>query len=214
MHTVAKYSIVGIIVLALVTGCASKPEQEIAAAKGAVDAVLADGAETYLPDDAKQLKETLDAAMEEIKIQDSKFLKNYDKAKDLLGRAKSGAESLGPTLSEAKQQAKAEAESGYSTAEAAIQEASTLVANAPRGKGSMADIEALKSDIKGLEALLPEVTDLIASEDFFAAREKASAITSQANQVSEEIRGAISKVKAARKTSSANKTGKRTRKTG
>jgi len=199
MNKMSAYALTGLLTLTLVTACAKKPDTDIVAARASVDAVIADGAEQYVPEQAQLVGETLQAAMDEIQIQDGKFFKSYDKAKELLTKTKTDAEALRPVVAEAKQQAKADAEAEYTAAQEAIQEAITLISNAPRGKGSMADIEALRSDIKGLEDSLPEVSGMIENEEFLPAREKAAAIKSQADSVSEEIRAAMEKVKSVRR---------------
>jgi major membrane immunogen (membrane-anchored lipoprotein) len=58
----------------LLIGCGKQPVEDMNAAKSAVDAVIAEGAEKYAPEDAKMLNDELTAAMDEIKVQDGKMM--------------------------------------------------------------------------------------------------------------------------------------------
>jgi membrane protein involved in colicin uptake len=184
----------GILTVLLVTGCAKQPTEDINAAQKAVDAVTAEGAQKYAPEDAKKLAGAMTAAMEEIKIQDGKTLKNYSKAKEMLAKVKSDAEALKTDLPVKKEQAKTAALSAQEAAKTAVQEAKTILTKAPKGKGSKADIEALKADVKGLEDLLSEVNSAVESEDYGAATEKANSIKEKAAEVSTQITQAMEKV--------------------
>jgi hypothetical protein len=49
-----QYIIISIFAIFLITGCSRQPLQEINAARSAVDSVISEGAEKYLPEDAKK----------------------------------------------------------------------------------------------------------------------------------------------------------------
>ena len=100
---------VNVLVALVLAGCGSQPAQEIQAAKGAVDGVVADGGEKFAPAETKGVADALNAAMEEVKTQDAKYFKNYDKAKEMLVKAKADAETLKTGLAAKKEQAKSEA---------------------------------------------------------------------------------------------------------
>lgn len=174
-------------------GCAKQPTEEIEAAKAAVVAAMQEGAEKYAKDDLKGLNDSLAAAMEEVQTQEKKTFKNYDKAKEELASVKSRAEALKAELPERKARMKNDAMTAEAAARTAVGEAMALLAKAPKGKGTMADIEALKSDVDGLESSMGEVQGLIQSEDFAAATEKANAIQGKAAEVSAEINKALEK---------------------
>ena len=76
----------------------------------------------------------------------------------------------------------------------AVKDAKSLLSKAPRGKGSKADIEALKADLKGLEESLVEVKAAVEAEDYGAAIEKANSIKEKAAEVSTQITEAMGKV--------------------
>lgn len=189
---------VGVLGALVLVGCSSPPAQETQAAKAAVDAVVADGGEKFAPAETKAATDALNAAMEEVKTQDGKFFKNYDKAKEMLAKAKTDAETLKTGLAAKKEQAKNEATANLTAASDAVKAAKAALTKAPKGKGAAADIEAMKGDVQGLEAALAGIQPLIDSQDFAAARDKAAGIKSKADEVSSAVSAAMEKMAAAK----------------
>ncbi|MEW6416939.1 MAG: hypothetical protein AB1480_02325 [Nitrospirota bacterium] len=188
MKSVLRYSIIGLVlVLIFAVGCSKPPTEELNAAKSAVDAVAPE-ASKYAAEDAKKLNDDLQAAQNEINA------KNYKQAKEILVKVKADAETLKTNLPQKKEEAKNNAIAAQDAAKTAVTDAKALLAKAPKGKGSKADIEAMKADIKGLEESLPEVQSLIDAEDYAVATEKANAIKDKAAAVSDQINQALEKV--------------------
>jgi len=198
MMRMMKYLALALILLTFLVACGKKPTTEIENTQNAVNAVISEGLGKYAPEDEKKLKDALSAAMDEIKIQDSKTFKNYDKAKQLLAEVKKSAEEMRASLPAKKEQAKQNALSALESAKSAVNEAKSLLAKAPKGKGTAADIEALKADVKGLEESLAEVQGLIEKEEFGEAVTKANALKDKASGVTTQITQAIEKVKVER----------------
>jgi len=188
MKSVLRYSILGLVlVLIFVVGCSKPPTEELNSAKSAVDAVAPE-ASKYVAEDVKKLNDDLQAAQNEIDA------KNYKKAKEILIKVKADADTLKATLPQEKEQAKNNAITAQDAAKTAVADAKALLTKAPKGKGSRADIEAMKADIKGLEESLPELQNLIDAEDYAVATEKANAIKEKAATVSDQINQALEKV--------------------
>jgi len=185
-----------IVVMAglLLIGCGKQPVEDINAAQAAVNAVIAEGAEKYAPEDAKMLNDELTAALDEIKVQDGKTMKNYGKAQEMLAKVKADAEALKTSLPVKKEEAKNNALTAQEAAKTAIEDAKKLLAKAPKGKGSRADIEAMKADVKGLEDSLVEVQAAVDAEDYATANAKAKSIQEKAAEVSSQITQAMEKV--------------------
>jgi len=173
--------------LIFVVGCSKPPTEELNSAKSAVDAVAPE-ASKYVAEDVKKLNDDLQAAQNEIDA------KNYKKAKEILIKVKADADTLKATLPQKKEQAKNNAITAQDAAKTAVADAKALLTKAPKGKGSRADIEAMKADIKGLEESLPELQNLIDAEDYAVATEKANAIKEKAATVSDQINQALEKV--------------------
>jgi hypothetical protein len=195
MMRTMRYFLLSLMILVLLVGCGKKPTQEIESTQSAVNAVISEGLGKYAPEDEKKLKDAMAAAMDEIKVQDGKTFKNYDKAKQMLADVKKMADEMKAALPAKKEQAKQNALSALEAAKSAVSEAKALLAKAPKGKGTAADIQALSGDVKGLEDSLAEVSGLIEKEEFSEAVNKSNALKEKASGVSEQIKQALEKVK-------------------
>lgn len=197
MKKVWKSGFYGLLIMLFLVGCAKQPQENIDAAKKAVEEGKTAGTEKYVPAEAKKVNDNLAAALNEIKAQDDKFslFRNYDKAKEMLAQVKSEADKLKTDVAAKKEEAKKNAQAGQEAAASALKEAKALLAKAPAGKGSRADIEALKGDLKGVEDGLPELQQLIDKEDYLAAIDKAKAMKEKADGVANQVKEAMSKVK-------------------
>jgi len=198
MMRAIRYLVLGLILLTFLVACGKKPAQEIEGTQGSVNAVVSEGLGKYAPEDEKKLKDELASAMDEIKVQDNKTFKNYDKAKQMLAEVKKNADEMKAALPAKKEQAKQNALQAQESAKGAVNEAKSLLAKAPKGKGTAADIQALKGDVKGLEDCLAEVQGLIEKEEYGEAVTKANALKEKASGVASQITQALEKVKAAK----------------
>ncbi len=77
----------------------------------------------------------------------------------------------------------------------AVEDAKKLLKKAPKGKGTSADIEALKADMAGLDQAMTEVQGLIDTEDYVVAAEKATAVKAKAAEVAGQVTAALEKKK-------------------
>ena len=197
MKSVLKFGLYGLLIMLFLVGCAKQPQESIDAAKKAVDEGKTAGSEKYVPAEAKKVNDSLAAALNEIKTQDDKFslFRNYDKSKEMLAQVKSEADKLKSDVAAKKEEAKKNALAGQEEAAASLKEAKALLAKAPMGKGSRADVEALKGDLKGIEDGLPELQQLIDKEDYLAANDKAKALKEKADGIANQVKEAMSKVK-------------------
>lgn len=180
-----------------VTACSKPPAEEIAAVKTAVDAVVAEGAEKYAPEEFKALQDSMTAAMEEVKAQEGKmFGAKYDTAKELLAQVQTSATTVKEQAVVAREAMSTEVVAAKEATVAALAELQALLAAAPVGKGSEADLEAMRADVAGLETSLQEVQPLIDAGDFAGAKEKAEAIQAKVAEITAEIHSAQAKVAA------------------
>jgi len=135
----------------------------------------------------------------ELKVQEGKTFKSYDKTKQMLADISKMAAEMKVALPAKKEAAKQAAVAAVDAAKAAAEEAKTLLAKAPKGKGTAADIEALKGDVKGVDDALVEVQGLIDKEDYAAAVTKANAVKEKAAAVAAQITQAMEKAQAGKK---------------
>lgn len=193
------YLVLGVMMLALVLGCSKKPEQELADSKALLEAVAAEGGEKYAKEELSVIQSEMTAALDEMAVQDGKFFKNYDKTKEMLAQVKAKSDALKAEIPARKEKAKTDAQAALDAATVAVADAKALLSKAPRGKGSMADLEAFNADVQGLEAALTETQGLMTSEDYFVALDKANGIKDKAAGISTQITEALEKVKASKK---------------
>jgi hypothetical protein len=192
------YLVLGVMMLALVLGCSKKPEQELTDSKAVLEAVAAEGGEKYAKEELSVIQSEMTAAMDEMAVQDGKFFKNYDKTKEMLAQVKAKSDALKAEIPARKEKAKTDAQAALDAATMAVTDAKALLGKAPKGKGSMADLEAFNADVQGLESALTEAQGLMTSEDYFVALDKANGIKDKAAGISTQITEALEKVKAAK----------------
>ncbi len=194
MKGIVKYLALIMVTIFLLAGCGKQPTEEINAAKASVDAVMTEGAQKFAAEDAKKLNDSLQAAQDELKVQDGKTFKDFAKAKELLAKAKADADALKAGLPAKKEEAKKNALAALEAAQAAATEAKALLAKAPKGKGSRADIEALKGDLEGMDDALAAAKKASDAEDYSGAIAGANTIKDKAAAVADQLKKAMAKV--------------------
>jgi hypothetical protein len=186
--------LLGLVMVSGLTGCSKPPTGEMQAAESAVAAAKSEGSDMYASEDFNKLNEAMAAAQEEMKTQDSKIFKNYEKASTMLAEVKAEAETVKIKATAEKGRQKQQAESDLAKADAAVAEARSLVEQAPSGKGSEADIMAMKSDVAGLEAALSEIQPMLAAAKYNEVSSRSAAVSEKAGAISEEVKAAIAKM--------------------
>jgi hypothetical protein len=188
-------------VLVLGTSCAKRPDAEVTAAKTAVEQARSAGAAEYLAAPFKNVETGLQKAEEEVTAQDGRFalVRNYDAAKASLAKVKADAEKVRTDAVAAKEKAKAEAEAARTDAQAALDGAKALLAKAPKGKGTKADIEAMGADLKAAEAALVDARTALDRQDYLGAKAKAESARDKAAAVSAQVQQAKAKTATVKK---------------
>ena len=194
MKKAIKALLVSMATITLLTACSKAPVEEINMAKSSIDAVVGEGAEQYAPEEFKVINGQFEAAMAEVTVQDGKFFKNFDVIRLDLDQLKVDADALKIKVVARKEELKVAATTALSEAQAAVGEAKALLEVAPQGKGSVADIEAMKSDVIGLDAELEVVAPQIDAGEYLVATEKAQAVAAKAMTISNDIRTAQEKL--------------------
>jgi hypothetical protein len=192
-----KKHLVGLAAMVLmfgISGCAKEPVEEIRLTRTAVEAVVQEDGEKYAAEELLILKKDVAKAMDEIRIQNDSFLKDFDQAKQMLAKVTIDSEQLKPVIASRKEEARQKAVAAQESAYASITQAGDLLSVAPEGKGSSAEIEAMSADLKGLFESMPEVRELIDSGDYASAAIKAVAVSEIADQISAEVKQALEKV--------------------
>jgi TonB family protein len=115
-----------------VTGCASPPTADVDAAKAAVDKAATAGANQYAAESLKAAQDAQTALDAELKAQDGKLFKSYDKTKELAVAAKAAGDKAAADAIAAKE--KADAAAAKEKAEAAAKAKMKAAAVRPGGR--------------------------------------------------------------------------------
>ena len=195
MGNLFKLLVIGILSAFLVTGCAKAPEQEITNAKAQIEAATTADVQAYAADELSQLNNDLNAALEEVKVQDEKWFGNFDKAKEMLAAIKTSSDNAIAVAAQRKEEAKQAAIAAQAEAVAAIEAAKALLAQAPKGKETKAEIEMLNADLTGAEESLTGIQTSIDQQKYAEAKDSANLIKEKAASVSSQVQAAIDKKK-------------------
>jgi len=186
----------GAIVM-LTTSCAKLPQEELDAAKASVEAAQAVEANRYIPADFAALQDSLNKATTMIEEQKSKFslFRSYKNAKALLLVVTQLGTEVKDKAIIRKEEVKNEVQAILTEATALVDGVKTLIKKAPRGKEGKAALEAIQSDLAGVEASLTEVNTLFANGDYLTADEKVKAAKQKLDSLKAELEEAIAKKK-------------------
>ena len=188
----------GTLVLALGTmlmACAEKPIQGTDSALQALQAAKQAGAEKYAPESLRVAEDEYQKAQEEIAAQDDTFVmtRNYDAANAILVKVVADAEKAKTEAIASKQMVKTDAEGAVVLAKTSLEEAKNQLAQAPTGKGTQADLQALRGDLQAAETTFAEIDAIMAMEDFIGVKAKAESVQALAARVNEQVAQAIQK---------------------
>ena len=191
-----KMWIVGVLVVGLAVaaaGCASPPQSAIDAVKAAMDKASVAGAAEYAADSLKAAQDAQAALDAELKAQGDKFglFRSYTKAAELATAAQTAAEKAEQDAAAGKEQAKNEATALIEEAKTALTQAQDMLAKAPKGKGTAADLEAMNADVAGVEAALGEMDAAMSASNFKDAKVKAEAAKATLDKVVADVQAAI-----------------------
>lgn len=195
ISTILRTGTLTVLFSALAWGCAEKPAQVTDQALQAIQAAKEAGAMEYAPEDLRLAEDEYQKAQEEITTQDNTFVltRNYDGAKAILTKVVSDAEQAKTRAITKKQQVKTEAEAAVALAKSSLDEAKSLLAQAPKGKGTQADLQALHGDLQAAETTLAEIDPILAKEDFLGVKAKAESVQALATRVHEQVAHAMQK---------------------
>jgi len=188
--------LLGVVLIAgsmLLSGCAKEPAVEIENARQALAQAETPEVTEYAPQALAAAKEAFKALDAELAAQKGKFalFRKYEQSKQLAAAALTAAQKAVTDGAAAKARTRNEATALIEQAKAGVAETRTLLASAPRGKGSSTDIAALESDLAGVEAVIAEAEALFAQERYLQAKAKASAARMDTERTKSVIQAAI-----------------------
>ena len=182
----------------LLSGCASAPTEEINATKAAVSAAQTDDVRTYAPESLKAAEDTLAKATGEVQTQEGKsgFSRDDKAASEMLKQAKDAAAKAQTDAQANKVKTKAEAETLIAGLATQLADAKKVLATAPKGKDTKAELEALQNDLKSAEEAATAASAAMSQEKFMdalgqakTAKDKAEGVIAQVTAAKEKIKG-------------------------
>jgi hypothetical protein len=182
--------------LAGFAGCAKAPVEVVASVQTAIDGAKSAGADMYASDALAKVNATFQQAKAEIDVQNGKFalLRSYKNAEALLVQAQTEAQQAQEAAVAGKERARVEANTAIDTARAALQASNEFLAQAPHGKNTKAELDAMQQELTTLQTSLDEATGAMAGEDYINAKIKADLVTQKANEIQADVQAAIAKV--------------------
>jgi hypothetical protein len=189
----ASVSIVIAAALVLAAGCSKPPETEIQASRDALSAAREAQAAEYAPESLQSAEDALERLEAELKVQEERFalMRSYDTATSLANEAKTSAERAASDAASGKERMRVEVEQSLASARTTLDEVRALVANAPVGKGSTADIAALQSDLTGIEQQLTTAQSTFDSGNYIEARAQVQAAMQDVERVRSDVQAAM-----------------------
>ncbi len=183
-----------LVAVASVSACAKPPADAINAAEQArTAAVTADAAE-YAPDamnNVNQAKAALDA---ELAAQSGRMAlrRSYKHADELAIAYKKAADDATQQANAAKEAAKQETTQLVSDTRVELDSVSAMLAKAPVGKGSRADLAALKADLQTAGTSLTQAQSSIDAGKYLDAKTQAST----ARETVDKVKAAVEQARA------------------
>jgi protein TonB len=126
MRVIVRFRAIALGLAITVTGCASPPNADVDAAKAALDNAATDGAGQYAPESLKAAQDARAALEVELKAQEDKWFKSYDKTKELAAAAKAAGDKAAADAVAGKE--KADAVAAKAKADAAARTKAKLAA--------------------------------------------------------------------------------------
>ncbi len=183
--------IVAALSLILLAACASVPQEQINAAKAAMDKAKAAGAEMYAPESLKAVTDKEAALNAELANQEGSLFKSYDLTAKLAQEMLDLATKAESDAVAGKEKAMTEANDAVIAAEAAVTAAREALTKAPKGKGSAADLAAMTGDVDAAAKTIEDAKADVTAEKYLDAKTKAEAAKAQAEKVTADVQAAI-----------------------
>lgn len=188
-------SVACVSVLLMLSACNEKPVTSLASTEAAIQEARRMGAQDYASEGLKLAEDQYQKAQEEIAMQENSFsvMRDYKASEELLLKARMEAEKAVSDTNLRKVQAKTEAEAAVTLARNTLSEARTLLAQAPKGKGTQADLQALKGDLEAADSINADLDLALGKEDYLGVKAKAEAMRNLSVRVHDQVTTAMQK---------------------
>jgi hypothetical protein len=181
---------VGIVLFG--AACQKPPTQEIEAAKAALEEARQSDAREYAPEALDNVNQQYAALEAELQTQEEKmaFRRKYDQAKTMATSVQTQAEQAKTTGAQAKEAMKTQVETALQEASVKLEQVKMAVANAPKGKGSAADIKMMEQDVAEMEANMASAQQMYDAGQYKSAMTKMQSLMASMNETQMAIESA------------------------
>jgi predicted small lipoprotein YifL len=184
-----------IAMVAVLSSCGKKPQVEIDATNAAITAAQTAEAAVYVPAEFAAVQDSMKVIMADIAAQDSKLFKKFGPAKAKLSSTLTLANKVAADAATKKTEVKKEVETLLTEVKAVVEENTTLMKKAPRGKEGAAVLEQMKTEMATIQTSITEAQGLYDKGAFMDADNKVKAAKERAVAINTELKDAIAKVK-------------------
>ncbi|MFA9392308.1 MAG: hypothetical protein ACERKD_21030 [Prolixibacteraceae bacterium] len=192
-----KKSVIGLFVMVIAmfmfSSCAKLPQVEIDNANAAIAQAEAGSAAIYAPAALNAVKDTLNAAMEQIEVQKSKLFKSYKAPKAKLASVVTLSADVTTQAVAKIAELKAQIQATLDATVALNTENKDLVTKAPKGKGGTTVLMAIKGEIANIDAAVEANSSYENSENLNVNLVTVKALKEQATGINTELKTVIEK---------------------
>lgn len=183
------------VAVAVLAGCDDPPTAELQAAKQALDAARDVGAERFAANEYSAAQRAYSEAEATTNTEAERFflLKDFEQARTQIADAKSKAMQAESSAEAEKKRQRESAQAAIAAARDAVAAAYTSLEDAPAGKGTEADIEALRAELSTAEADIEAAEAALDSEEFSDAEALAGSADQQATEIADGVMVAVQK---------------------
>jgi hypothetical protein len=184
-----------IAMVAFLSSCGKVPQEKIDATNAAITAAQTAEAAVYVPAEFAAVQDSMKAITAAVEVQKSKLFKKFGPITLKLDETLAAANKVATDAAAKKAEVKKEVETTMTDIKAVIEENTTLMKKAPRGKEGAAVLEAMKTDMTSIEASVAEAQALYDKGTYMDALNKVKAAKDRATAINTELKDAIAKVK-------------------
>lgn len=184
-----------IVMVAILSGCGTVPQEKIDAANAAIANAQTAEAAVYLPAEFSAVQDSMKAVMAEVEVQNGKIIKKFGPVSIKLDETLAAANQVAANAAVKKEEVKKEVETLMTQIKAVIEENVALVKKAPRGKEGAAVLAQIKTEMATIEASVTEAQGLYDNGAFMDADNKVKAAKARADDINAELKAAIAKVR-------------------
>jgi hypothetical protein len=178
----------------LFSSCAKYPQAQVDQVTVAVDSVKTVGGDLYVPEVFKALTDSFTSAKSKVEAEKSKLFKTYKVAKASLVEVNIMAADALVKVETRKAELKDENDALVAEVKALVVIDKELLTKIPKGKDGRAALEAIKTDISSVDAIVAEAEGLISTGDIIGANTKIKVAKDKATDLKNELEEASVKI--------------------